>query len=84
MTAFIFFLSPTTGAAQVSRLVHELETAFPHHDFVAGDAGFGEYDNQILPLLDGSDEMCPDPRETEEVVACFRAWLHTLQGWRPS
>lgn len=90
MTTFIFMLSKGVGAAAVERVLTELATAFPQHEFLPGDADIGGYENSILAMHGsaGSDQpdtvALPDPDEVANVNAAFRRIVKSLEGWKPS
>lgn len=91
MTTFIFMLTKGASSAAVERALEELAAAFPQHEFMAGDADIGGYENSILAMHGsaGAGEepgtiTLPDRNEVAEVNAVFRQIVKSLEGWKPS
>lgn len=65
-------------------MLTDLEDQFPQHDFVAGDARFPEYEENVLATLEPGASGPPDPVAIAEVSAFFRLKLQEINGWKPS
>jgi hypothetical protein len=91
MTTFIFMLTKEAGDAAVERVITELGAAFPQHEFIAGEASIGGYENSILAMHGsaGSIEepgtvIFPKESDVTAVIATFRQIIEDLKGWKPS
>jgi hypothetical protein len=60
MTTDLFMLTPETERVLVERVLGELETRFPKHEFVAGGADISEFENSIL-AIHGTAESIEEP-----------------------
>lgn len=49
---FIVMMKSGASAAQVSRVVTELEDEFPEHEFVVGEPTLAEYSGNILAAVE--------------------------------
>jgi hypothetical protein len=84
-------LTSKDGPAAVERVLTELNTAFPTHEFLAGDATIGGYENSILAMhgsAGGADKpgsiTLPNEQNVKDVMAAFRQIVGSLKGWNPS
>jgi hypothetical protein len=91
VTTFIFMLTKDASAAKVERVVTELAAAFPDHEFLAGDADIGGYENSILAMHGSAGDVddpgliaLPDKSDVDRVHQGFRQILLDLEGWKPS
>ncbi|SNS35382.1 hypothetical protein SAMN05216374_0946 [Tardiphaga sp. OK246] len=91
MGTFIFTLTPDASASAVERVIAELDAAFPQHEFLAGDADIGGFDNSILAVYGSAgsgdlpgETILPNMAQVSEVKMVFRQIIEDLKGWKPS
>lgn len=91
MTTYLFILTPETERVLVERVLGELETQFPEHEFVAGGADIPEFENSILAIhgIAGTGDepgiiRTPDESEVQAVKEAFAVILEGAQDWKPS
>jgi hypothetical protein len=91
MTTFIFMLTKDAGAFTVERVLHALSSEFPQHEFLAGDADVGGYENSILAMHGSAGDVAdpglvvlPDKSDVDQVNHAFRQIVVDLKGWKPS
>lgn len=80
----MFLLKKNASKAQIFRVLTDLEDQFPQHDFVAGDARFPEYEENVLATLELGNSKTADPVDIAEVSAFFRLKVAEIDGWKPS
>lgn len=91
MTTFIFMLTPETERLLAERVLDALSNQFPEHEFEAGVADIGEFENTILPLHGTAGEVenpgrviVPSATEVRDVRQAFQQILAEVKDWKPS
>ena len=78
MTSYAFALTEDADDAHVARLLDDMETRFPDHDFQCVRDPSPMIVESINPVGQ------PDAREVAAVRAAFRIVLDGMRGWKPS
>ncbi|WP_425994946.1 hypothetical protein [Afipia sp. DC4300-2b1] len=88
MSTFIFMLTPETATAIGERMLTELSSRFPEHEFEFAESEMDDLENAILPILDDEERpgryTCPEDSEVERVQEAFGRLLADSIEWKAS
>lgn len=88
MSAFIFMLTSESATIIGERMLIELSTKFPEHEFEFAESEMDDLENMILPIVDDEENpgrySSPDAAEVERVQEAFGGLLADSGDWRTS